>query len=301
MTRILSIQSEVSYGFVGNSAVVFALRRMGVDVWPVNTVQFSNHTGYPSFRGPRLTPDDEAQIITGLDDLGVLAELDGVLTGYLSDPAMGSQIIDSVRLVMERRPMTPYCCDPVLGDDDTGLYAAPGSVELFREQALPLARIITPNRFELSALTGTRAMGLDEILQAAEQLLDAGPSLVLVTSVPSESLNPSRSTLHAEPVEPAPSGADHIGLLAVERGGAWLVTTPRLPGQFSGAGDLTSAIFFAHSLAGLNTPLALARTANSIHAVLTATVRAGSRELELVAAQRELAHPTAHYEAMRVR
>ncbi|MDK9299297.1 pyridoxal kinase PdxY [Propionibacterium freudenreichii] len=289
MTRILSVQSEVSYGFVGNSAVVFALRRIGVDVWPVNTVQFSNHTGYPSWRGPRLTPIDEAEIVRGLDELGILGQLDGVLTGYLSGPSMGRQIMAAVQLVKRRRPTALYCCDPVLGDDETGFYAAPGTLELFREQALPLAQVITPNRFELAALTNLPTSSLEEILIAADTLLDAGPSTVVVTSVPS--LRPSQGAGHD----------DRIAMVAVQRDGAWQVSTPRLPGEFSGAGDLTSALFFAHSLAGESPGQALSHTASSIHGVLGATVAAGSRELELVAAQRELVHPSAVFEAARVR
>ena len=116
MKRILSIQSSVAYGHVGNSAATFPLMRMGVEVWPVITVHFSNNTGYASWRGPLLSADDVRDVVRGIDELGVLGECDAVLSGYQGADDSGTAILEAVALVKERNPAAVYCCDPVLGD-----------------------------------------------------------------------------------------------------------------------------------------------------------------------------------------
>ena len=126
MTTILSIQSSVAYGHVGNSAVTFPLMRMGVEVWPVITVHFSNHTGYGAWRGPLLSAADLRDVVRGIDERGVLGEVDAVLSGYQGGEDIGEMILDAVALVKRRNPAAIYCCDPVLGDTDRGLYVRPG-------------------------------------------------------------------------------------------------------------------------------------------------------------------------------
>src|SRR6185295_8534497 len=124
--NILSIQSSVAYGHVGNSAAVFPLQRLGHEVWPVFTVHFSNHTGYGQWRGPLLAADDIVEVMRGIVDLGVLGQVDAVLSGYQGGEDVGAVILDAVELVRQRNPEAFYCCDPVLGDVDRGLYARPG-------------------------------------------------------------------------------------------------------------------------------------------------------------------------------
>ena len=116
MTTILSIQSSVAYGHVGNSAATFPLMRMGVEVWPVITVHFSNHTGYASWRGPMLAAADFADVVRGIDERGVLGRVDAVLSGYQGGADVGAVIFEAVELVKRRNPAAIYCCDPVLGD-----------------------------------------------------------------------------------------------------------------------------------------------------------------------------------------
>ena len=156
MTTILSIQSSVAYGHVGNSAATFPLMRMGVEVWPVITVHFSNNTGYASWRGPLLRADDVREVVRGIDELGVLGECDAVLSGYQGAADSGSAILEAVALVKERNPAALYCCDPVLGDVGRGFFVAPGIPELMRDAVVPQAQVITPNQFELEFLTGRR-------------------------------------------------------------------------------------------------------------------------------------------------
>ena len=152
--KILSIQSSVAYGHVGNSAAVFPLQRLGHEVWPVLTVHFSNHTGYGAWRGPLLAPTDVADVINGIEDRGVLGEADAVLSGYQGDPAVGAVILDAVARVKELNPDAVYCCDPVMGDVGRGMFVRPGIPEFMRDTVVPQADILTPNHFELDFLAG---------------------------------------------------------------------------------------------------------------------------------------------------
>lgn len=283
MSTILSIQSSVAYGHVGNSAATFPLMRLGVQVWPVITVHFSNHTGYGSWRGPLLAASDIAEVVQGIDDRGVLGQADAVLSGYQGAEDVGAEILKAVALVKQRNPKAIYCCDPVIGDVDRGVYVRPGIPEFMRDQVVPAAQVVTPNHFELDLLTGGTTRTLDEVLQAAHQLRSIGPEVVLVTS-----------TLVAD----AP--ADQITMLAVTAGGAWQVSTPKLDRNFTGSGDLTAALFVAHLLKGLDPGEAMGRTADAVYSLLKATTEADSAELLLAGAQSELVEPSYHFEVTRL-
>ena len=284
MSTILSIQSSVAYGHVGNSAATFPLMRMGFEVWPVLTVHFSNHTGYGEWRGPLLAAADIAEVIRGIDDRGVLGQVDAVLSGYQGGEDVGAVILDAVDLVRQRNPDAFYCCDPVLGDVDRGFYVRPGIPELMRDRVVPAARIITPNQFELESLTGLPSTTLDEVLRAADAARTLGPEIVLVTSV-----------VHVDAVP------DTIDMIAVTADDAWLVRTPLLPRTFTGAGDVTAATFLAQILRGAALPDALATTAAVIFGVLDTTIALGRDELALVAAQDEFVQPSRTFETTRLR
>ena len=284
VTTILSIQSSVAYGHVGNSAATFPLMRMGVEVWPVLTVHFSNHTGYPQWRGPLLRAEDVADVVRGIDERGVLERCDAVLSGYQGADDVGAVILDAVALVKKRNPAAVYCCDPVLGDVGRGFYVRPGIPELMRDRVVPAAQVITPNQFELEFLTGRATSSLPEVLAAADAARALGPETVLVTSVMHTDLAP-----------------DTIEMVAVSAAGAWVVTTPLLPRTFTGAGDLTAATFLASYLRTGDVAASVARTAAVVHGVLDVTVASGQSELQLVAAQDEIAAPTRQFEARRLR
>ena len=284
MTTILSIQSSVAYGHVGNSAATFPLMRMGVEVWPVITVHFSNNTGYESWRGPLLSADDVREVVRGIDERGVLAECDAVLSGYQGAADMGGAVLDAVALVRARNPAAVYCCDPVLGDVGRGFFVAPGLPELMRDTVVPQAQVITPNQFELEFLTGRRTRTLEEVIEAADVARSLGPETVLVTSVVTE-----------------PAAAGTLDMVAVSGEGAWLVSTPLLSGVFQGAGDLTAAVFLARLLQTGDLADAVGRTASIVYGVLHATACSGRRELELVAAQDELVNPSQTFDTVRLR
>jgi pyridoxine kinase len=282
--NILSIQSAVSYGHVGNSAAVFPLQRLGFEVWPVNTLQYSNHPGYGAFRGRVFEPAHVAELVAGIAERGVLGTCDAVLSGYLGDAATGEAVLDAVSRVKAANPAALYCCDPVIGDSGTGVYVRQGVAAFFEQRGLPAADIVTPNQFELEHLTGSAAASLASALDAADALLRRGPRLVLVTSI-------QRRDAPDETIE----------MLAVATEAAWLVTTPRLPIAPNGAGDAVAALFLGHYLKSRNAETALGATASSIFAILEATHRAGQRELQLVASQDEFVSPRRQFTAQRVR
>jgi len=282
--KILSIQSSVAYGHVGNSAAVFPLQRLGHEVWPVLTVHFSNHTGYGAWRGPLLAPTDVADVINGIEDRGVLGEADAVLSGYQGDPAVGAVILDAVARVKKLNPDAVYCCDPVMGDVGRGMFVRPGIPEFMRDTVVPQADVLTPNHFELDFLADRTTTTLDDVLAAVDLVRDRGPRDVLVTSVLHDGL--SENTLD---------------VVAVSDEGAWAVTTPLLPITPNGGGDVTAALYLAHLLETGSAPEALGRTIASVFAVLEATIAAGTRELALVAAQESIARPPATVEVRRLR
>lgn len=296
--RILSIQSSVAYGHVGNSAATFPLQRLGHEVYPVLTVHFSNHTGYGSWRGQVLDPAVVADVIAGIDDLGALAGVDAVLTGYQGSPGVAEVVLDTVARVRALNPRAVYCCDPVLGDTGRGMFVLPGVPELMRDRVVPVADIITPNEFELAYLAGVELSDLrelDGLLDAVDRVRSTGPSTVLVTSV--EHLRGAPQV--EDRTGDGAGGGQRIGLLAVDPGGAFLVTTPHLPISVNGAGDVTAALFLAHLPEGIET--ALAKVASSVHAILRRTLSSGAREIQLIQAQDEIASPDCEFEVVRVR
>jgi pyridoxine kinase len=282
--RILSIQSSVAYGHVGNSAATFPLQRLGHEVWPVHTVVFSNHTGYGAWGGPLLAPDDVRAVIGGIADRGVLTGCDAVLSGYLGGPGICDVVVDAVAQVKAANPHATYTCDPVMGNATSGCFVDPAIPPIIRAQVVPVADIITPNQFELGFLTDTSPASLRTTLASADAARELGPSTVLVTSM----LRPDRPE-------------DTIEMLAVTDDGAWSVRTPRLPMKVNGSGDLTSALFTAHLKETGSAADALAATASSVYAVLSATLESGERELRIIAAQDAIAHPDCEFEVEQVR
>ena len=281
--NLISIQSHVAYGHVGNSAAVFPLQRMGVEVWPIHTVQFSNHTGYGDWKGEVFNASLIRDLIAGIEARGVLGECDGVLSGYMGDAAIGEAILDAVLTVREANPSARYCCDPVIGDVDSGVFVREGIPDFIRKKALPLADIVTPNQFELDNLTGRASKTLDQARDAVRALHDLGPRAVLVTS------------LHTTET---PDGS--IDMLASDDTGCFLLRTPKLELVANGAGDVMAALFFAHYLRQGGTSKALARAGAAIFGILEKTAEAGTSEIQVVLAQDEICNPSNEFEVVQL-
>jgi pyridoxine kinase len=280
MPTVLSIQSAVAYGHAGNSAAVFPLQRSGVDVIPVYTVTFSNNTSYESWRGPLIPADDVREVVLGVEERGVLGNVDALLCGYLGAPEVGHVILEAASKVKHHNPAAVFCADPVMGDVGRGFYARPGIPEFWRDEVVPKADIMTPNLFELQYLTGRDTRTLGHVVDAAQELRRRGPGLVMVTSVFGDDV-----------------AGDVLRMLAVGEQGVFEVATPILERNFTGSGDLTTAMFLTHWLRTGDLAVALGRTASIVYSVLEATTSQGSRELRLVSAQEDIVDPRFTFEA----
>ena len=278
--KVLSIQSAVAYGHVGNSAAVFPLQRIGVEVMPVSTVNVSNHTGYGAWRGPLIAPGDVHEVVVGVEERGAFATTDAVLSGYQGSEGIADVVIDAVARVKAANPAAVYACDPVMGNAKSGCFVAPAIPELLRERVVPVADIITPNQFELGYLTGSEPDTIESTLAAVELARAMGPRTVLVTSVE----RPDREV-------------DTIEMLVVDDTGAWVVQTPLLPMKANGSGDVTAALFTAHYVTTGDARQALERTASSVFDLLRTTHEAGERELQLIESQEYYAAPRMQFTA----
>ena len=277
--NILSIQSHVAYGHVGNASATFPMQRLGVDVWPIHTVQFSNHTGYGNWKGRVFDGGMIDEVMEGIAERGVLGQCDGVISGYMGSADIGHAILSAVERVRAANPKALYCCDPVIGDVGRGVFVRPGIPEFMREQAVPAADIVTPNQFELELLTDVEIKTIADAHRAVEALRDAGPKVVMVTSLVTEE-----------------TPGDSIDLMAADAKGSWRVRTPKLDVSVNGAGDAIAALFFTHYLREESAAAALSKAASSIYGLLKRTKEAGSREILTVAAQDEFVTPSQVFE-----
>ncbi len=272
--NILSIQSHVAYGHVGNSAAVFPLQRAGHEVWPVHTVNFSNHTGYGDWGGPLIPAEQVTEIIDGMERREAFPQIDAILSGYQGGPDIAGAIVDAVARIKRANPQALYACDPVMGNAKSGCFVSDEIPPLLRDKVVPVADIITPNQFELGFLTGKETGTLEQTMEAARAAQEIGPRVILVTSV--------RRPETAE---------DQIEMLAVDGDKAYLISTPFLPFKRNGSGDVTAALFTGHYLENHDAKDALERTASSVYDLLHNTYEAETHELQLIQSQDVFAHP----------
>ncbi|MBX9598707.1 MAG: pyridoxal kinase PdxY [Burkholderiales bacterium] len=285
MANILSLQSHVAYGYVGNRAAVFPLQRLGHEVIAINTVQFSNHTGYGSWTGDIMTVEHIDKIFAGLEQQGMLNHINGVLTGYLGDSALGEILLKWLQKLRTINPQLIYCCDPVIGDIGRGIFVKAGVPEFFREQALPHATILTPNQFELTNLTGIEVTTLADAREACAVLHDKGAKQILVTSLTRNDADPTQ-----------------IEMLLSTKDEAYLLATPRLemPIAPNGSGDMTAAIYLAKYIQSNNLLLSLEHTAAALFATFKQTLKLARRELAIIQSQNEIVQPSQWFKAKKV-
>lgn len=264
---IVAIQSHVAYGHVGNSAAVLPLQRLGFDVLAIPTVVLAHHPGYGVWRGFKVERERIEAILDGLCERGLLQRCRALLSGYLGDPAIGNLVLRAIHDLRARDGTALALCDPVIGDDDTGVFVSPGTPEVFSDLLVPAADIVTPNRFELAHLTGRPVVDLEGAIGAADALRARGPRIVLATG------------LAGMPE------AGVMGTLAVAPEGAFLARAPLRERVPHGTGDVLSALFLGHLLRTGNVVPALAAAAQAIDALILRTVTTGAEELAIVASQ----------------
>ncbi len=275
---VLCLNSHVAYGYVGNDAAGFCLRRLGVEAWQIDTVALSNHPGYGACTGRVVPAADLRALVDGVTGRGVLAGTDALLSGYLGAADQAAVVAHAATSLRAANPQALVIADPVMGDTDPGLYVGREVADALAQEVVPLADVVTPNAFELGWLTGRPVATRADALAAARALGARGPGLVIVTSIP--------------------EGADSLGLLAVTATRAWALSVPRLafPVAPNGAGDAIAGLIAAHLTRGAGPDQALAAAGNAIHRVLEATRDAGRRELALPQAQDALVDPGGRFE-----
>jgi len=290
---ILSIQSHVVYGYAGNTAAVFPMQRLGREVWAINTVEFSNHTGYGAWKGKVLGGELAEELVTGLEDRGVLSRCEAVLSGYLGDAAVARAISGAVQKVRSAAPQALYCCDPVMGDVGRGFYVKPDIPDMFKNELVPLADIITPNQFELEALTGLQTDTIDNARRAVDMIHAKGPRIVLVTSF-----------------RGGASAGGQIEMLASDKNGMYVISTPELPIAvgMAGSGDITASVFLSRYLETGDIKKTLELCTASIFGIIEASwqthsggeAKPGPMELRIIQAQQELDSPSRFFEARKL-
>lgn len=280
---VLSIQSHVVMGYVGNSAAVFALQRMGHEVWPVHTLLFSNHPGHGDFGGQNLQSELLFELVAGLHRQGVFESCEALLSGYLGFASTGPVVLEALSLARQANRSVKFVLDPVIGDEETGVFVADDVVAFIRDELLTQADIVTPNEFELKLLTGEPAEEQLSPLVAADRLRAKGPGLVLVTGIEND--------------------ADVISNLLVSDDGAWQVDTPKLDlgRRANGAGDFFSACFLGHLLSCGDLVVSLEQAVASVYAVLSYTAGIGLDELDLVRSQSQWMAPRQTFPARQIR
>jgi pyridoxine kinase len=271
MKNVLSIQPHVVFGHAGNSAAVFPMQRLGVNVWPLETMQFSNHMQYGHWAGSAIDAPQMAELVEGIGTIGMLRRCDAVLSGYLGSTSQIDAVVEIVRTVKATNPGAWHFATPVIGA------GAGSSVDEYLLEKIPeIADGLAPTHDALQKLAGRTIETVDEAVAACRELIRRGPQVVCVKQLRDRN-----------------SPADRINLLAVTHDEAWLCQHPRYPfaRQPVGVAELTSAIFVARRLLGDTVRTALEHTVSAVHAVLKATFEAGRYELELVAAQDDIAKP----------
>jgi pyridoxine kinase len=283
---ILSIQSRVSFGHVGNAAAVFPLQRLGFEVWPVDTVAFSNHLGYETWRGRTHPAAEVAEVIEGLELLGLFPRCRAVLSGYLGEAATAAVVRDTVAKVRAANPQAFFLCDPVMGDRDKGMFVEPAVREAFLDELLPEADMMVPNAYELEALTGIDTTTLDGALAAADRL-----RADLKRKRGKGGRRRAGTVVVCTGLLRRDGPADKIGTLAVADDGAWLATTPFVPMHVHGTGDTLAALLLGHYLKTGRLATALGRAVAGLHKVIEATAAAKRYELTLVKSQDAMVAP----------
>lgn len=280
MKAILSIQSEVAYGHVGNSAATLPLQRLGFEVWPVDTVQLGHHPGYGRFRGYRVEAERFEAVLDAVLDQAPLINCVGMIGGYLGDASLAEPILRARQAVSEQQPNLVFLLDPVIGDDGTGVFVHPDVPGAIADHLLPHADIVTPNRFELEYFSGTSVVDLDGAIRAAERLAERGPRIVVATGLPD------------------PDHPDQLAMLVVSTDLRWLIHTPRLARGFSGTGDAFSALLLGHHLLAPDLKTAFEYAASAIFSTVELTAKQGEDELALVAVQDVLGDAVVRFPAV---
>ena len=257
---VLSIQSSVIFGYVGNNIARPVLQTLGYDVWCVDTVNFSNHPGYGSFTGSVKEAHKIQEEINGLANLDILGECDAILSGYLGEVETAKTVSRTIELIKEQNETAIYLLDPVIGDDGQ-IYVKNGLIEAFKNELLPKADVILPNQSELGWLSGLKINDVSSLKTASKYLIKCGAKTVVVTGIPE---------------------IETLTNYVVTSDAFWAISTPKLNRKFSGTGDLFSSLFTGAFLRTKDLYNALNFATEGCSIVVRETQKKDSKELSVL-------------------
>ncbi|MGY1408230.1 pyridoxine/pyridoxal/pyridoxamine kinase [Luteimonas sp. A611] len=264
LVDVVSVQSQVSYGAVGNSIAVPVLQALGLHVAPVPTVVLGNTPHYPTMHGGPLPQDWFEGLLDDLEAREVATRARCVLVGYMGSPQQGLALARWLRRMREINPALVVQIDPVIGDHDTGSYTDPALLPVWREHLLPCADGLTPNHFELEQLCGRTLPTLAHCADAAAGLLGGCTRWVAVTSAAPRACAPGR-----------------MQVLVVTAQGHETVEHAQVPHAVKGGGDLFAALLAGRALSGLPLADAVRRACSDVVAILQHVQAQGWQELAL--------------------
>ncbi|MFN3608729.1 MAG: pyridoxal kinase [Hyphomonas sp.] len=249
---VISIQSQVVFGHVGNSAAIHPMMANGVAVYAVPTTLLSNRPGYPTLRGKVLPADLVSDLLRGVEERGLVGTAKIVVTGYLGSLENAQAAGDFLARARAANPQLTYICDPVIGDSDLGVFVAAALPDFFRKVLVPMADIITPNAFEFGLLAGLDTHGAGAVAQALRRGLPSLPGRIAVTgAIP----------------EDAPGMID---TLLLEAGTLWRIRTPKVDVRPHGTGDLFTGALTGALDGGMTLVAAAEQAVGSVYAALSA-------------------------------
>jgi pyridoxine kinase len=275
--KILTVQSHVVYGYVGNKVATFALQRLGNEVLPINTLQFSNHTGYEKWHGQVFTAEHVEDVIIGLKENDMLYQCNAIITGYIGDESIGEVVLSAVDEIKSQNKSAIYCCDPVMGDTEQGFYVNADVQKYMRLKAISNADIITPNQFEASALANQKIETLEDAQLVARKLFSLGPRIIVITSMFYSGME---------------FGA--VANMVFDGINFYICQTPYIASMnnVSGTGDLFASVFLSHYLKGNEIEQVLQMTVSSVYSIIEASSNQKNlNELSVVDNQGYLLNP----------
>lgn len=262
-TDIISVQSQVVYGSVGNSIAIPTLQQAGFRAMAVPTVLLSNTPHYPSLYGGAIPDDWFNGYLTGLLERDAVRHVKGIITGYLGSVGQAEILADWLERVRERYPHLWVIIDPVMGDTDSGIYVKPELPDAYRQLLLPLAQGITPNVFELEVLTGRPCREIAAAISAARTLLSETLQWVAITSAP------------------VADGSDSIHVVLVTADAVTISHHPRVEAELKGTGDLFCSELVSGIVAGKTVAEAVQAAGDRVAEVMRYTLAQGYDELLL--------------------